>query len=126
VAALVRWRYRAAYPLRGAAAWLDRSTRAASATTLAAVTGWLAVLVYAGSDPSRANPGLDPAMRLMQVLALIAASLSLGAVANLVLVWRDGTRSWWARLAGVLIVAALGLVFYVELAIRLFSPSLRY
>lgn len=126
VAALVRWRYRATYPLSRAAGWLDRSTRAAAVMTLAAVAGWLVVLVYAGSDPSRANPSLDPAMRLMQFLALVAAGLSLGAVANLVLVWRDGTRSWWAKLAGLLIVAALALVFWVELVIRLFSPSLNY
>jgi len=126
VAALVRWRYRAPYPLKGAAAWLDRSTRAAAVLTLAVLGGWVSVLAYAASDPSRANASLDPWLRLFQVLALVAAACSAGAAANLVQVWRDGTRSWWARLAGVLIVAALGLVFWVELAIRLFSLSLDY
>ena len=112
--------------LTGAAAWMDRSTRAAAVLTLVVMAGWTGGLVYAASDPSLANESLDPWLRLMQVLALVAAVCSAGALANLVQVWRDRGRSWWAKLAGLLIVVALGVVFWVELSIRLFNPSLNY
>ena len=126
IAALVRRRYRAAFPLSGRAAVLYRMVRLTALVDLAFLGLWVMTLASIANNPASANAGLDPWLRTLQVLGLVGVLGGGVAAVNLVLVLADTKRGWWARLSNLAIVLAMGVVTWLAFAINAFSPSLNY
>ena len=126
VAALVRRRYGAPTLLKGRDLTLYRLVRLTALLDVAFLIGWAATLVWMGSDIPRLNGHMDPWLRTLQGVGVLGLIGGVIALANLVLVFVDARRGWWAKLSNLAIVLAIGVVTWVALAINAFSASLSY
>jgi CubicO group peptidase (beta-lactamase class C family) len=111
------------FALTGRAAMLYRLTRVAAIVDLVLVCGWMMLLSRGfGSF----DTPLDKWLRLLQVIAVLAILGAGVGLWNLVAVWRDGARSWWAKLSSLLIAASLLAGVYFIFALHLITLSLDY
>jgi CubicO group peptidase (beta-lactamase class C family) len=126
VRALIRWRRKQPYPLQARAALLDRMSWATSLANLLFVGGFLGVLVAGAANLSLFGPGLDPLLRAFQLFGLLGIIGGAFALWNVVLVWRDRTRGWPARLGSALFALACAGIVWIGVTYSLLSPSLDY
>ncbi|HEX3889150.1 MAG TPA: serine hydrolase domain-containing protein [Phenylobacterium sp.] len=120
VIAIVRWRYGRAYELTGRRALAYRGVRVGAVLALAGVGLWFFVFSQALS-----TSGFQPAlwMHLAQVTCFLGFLGGLAvALWNLIQVTRPGS-TWFAKLYGVLLVAAFGFMLYMGLAYHLIGTG---
>jgi CubicO group peptidase (beta-lactamase class C family) len=118
VAAIVRRRYRTAFPLEGRAAKSYRLVRLASIVTLVVFGLFITTFIKAMSDFSMLSSALDGWITTLHILAIIAfVGGALVGLWNLFVVW-TGQRSWFAKLWSLvlalsfLVVLWFGVVFH--------------
>jgi CubicO group peptidase (beta-lactamase class C family) len=124
IAALVRWHFGRKLELAPRVRGLRMLARIVCLIDLACV----GVMVYVGglsSNPAAFNAGLDPTLRIMQLLALIGAIGLIPVLANAILVQRERPW-WWLRVQEPAI--ALACIGFTWMAIywHILNPSLRY
>jgi hypothetical protein len=126
VTAIVRRRYARAFALSGRAATLYRLTRAVAVLDLVLALGWLALITALEKSAVLLTAAVDPWLRLLQLGGVLAVIGVLVGLANLVHVWRDRDRSWWAKVSSMAIVISMvGVAFFV-IAQHLLGPSLEF
>jgi len=123
--AVVRWRYKAAFPLTGRAALLHRLTRAICLVDLLFLCGWLGIAAV-GQNLGLFSSSVDWAFRLLQFVGLIGVVGTLAPVANAVVVLGDPSRGWWAKVVGVAIATACLATVWFAFAERLLTLRLAY
>ncbi|HEY3812757.1 MAG TPA: serine hydrolase domain-containing protein [Caulobacteraceae bacterium] len=123
ISAIARWRYGHRFELTGRAAMLYRLVRVVAIVDLLFVAGWMAVL---GHDFGSFDTPLDPWLRAMQAFGVLVILASLVGLWNLATVWRDGARSWWAKVSSLLIAAACLTPVWFIFALHLITASLDY
>jgi CubicO group peptidase (beta-lactamase class C family) len=115
IAAVIRKRYGQPSPFAGASARVYRLTRLGALADVLVLAGWAVLLVtMIGGDIAQQNDAINPWLRLLQVLGVVPiVAAGIGAW-NLVVVWRDQSRRWPAKLnALLLLLALLGVVMEV-------------
>ncbi|MET0272308.1 MAG: serine hydrolase domain-containing protein [Phenylobacterium sp.] len=124
IAAIIRRRYGHAFALAGRSATLYRLTRATCVTWLVFAGSW--VWFLSQKDDNWFSSGHDWIIRLIQLVGLVGVVGTLAVLANVVQVFRDPTRSWWAKVSSVLIaIACLACVWFV-VSLRLITPQIAY
>ena len=123
VSAIARWRYGHKFKLTGRAALLYRLARIAALVDLGLVAGWMALL---GHDFGSFDTPLDPWLRAMQLVGVLAILGAVVGLWNLVTVWRDSSRSWWAKPSSLLLAAATLAPVWFIFALHLITASLDY
>lgn len=130
VIAVVRWRYRRAFPLAGRAAALYRWTRMVCLIDLVFLGAWFALIAATESNLNLFSGGNDWIFRLIQIVGLLGVVGVVAPLANLAMNQRhpakSGWRSWWGRLSSVLIAAACLATVWFAFALRLITPNLAY
>jgi len=99
---------------------------ASSACALVASVSWLAVLAYAGTHLQILDSGLDPVLRLLQGLGLVAASGVAVAMYRASWIRKHGADGGIGFRAALLIAVALWAITGVAWLVHFFSLSLRY
>jgi CubicO group peptidase (beta-lactamase class C family) len=126
ISALVRRHYGRAFKLIGASAMLYRLVRLVAVVDITLAAGWLVVFALFVKDITILNDSLDPWLRLLQLLGVLAFVGGAIGLLNLFQVWRDNSRSKWAKLtSAILAFAMLGMAWLV-VALRLVTASLQY
>jgi CubicO group peptidase (beta-lactamase class C family) len=122
-----RARYGQRFALAGTAAKAYRLVRFAAVADLVLFVGWF-VLVQSLQSGGIAmlNDPIDPWLRLLEVLGIVPILAALVALWNLVTVWRDGARSWFAKLSSLLIFLAFLGVVWVVFALHLIGWSVNF
>ena len=126
VSALARRRYGKAFAHVGARATAYRLTRIIALADVIFIVGMLATLLIMVSTSLVIDGANDWVFRLFQLFGLIGL---LGIVVgpwNLVTAWRDPAASWWAKLVGVLLAAALIVIPVLGITLHLLTASLNY
>jgi CubicO group peptidase (beta-lactamase class C family) len=126
VAALVRRHYKARLTLDSAALRAFRLSRTAAVLILAGLGLWAFTVVRMVSDLNNLGASFDPMVHLTQAFGAVAFIGGFAAmVRNLVVVWAGGRR-WPAKLwSGVLVLAAL-VVLWVAFAFHLIGFGVNY
>lgn len=126
VAAIVRWRMGAAFPLQGQAARAYRFVRIAAAASAATIIAWGGTVVAMFGDLALLNGALDP---LLWGLHILGSILVLGAVLvaawNLWVVWR-GQRSWFAKLWSAVLLVSTVVLAWLAIAFHLVGLGVNY
>lgn len=126
VAALVRRRYQAPFPLAGRDAMAHRRLRVATAAVLIVLGGWIAAFAWMLSDLSALSSAKDPWLWALQLLSLVVL---VGAAAvglwHAWVVW-SGKRRWTARAWSVVLAVACATVLYVAVAFKLIAFDVNY
>jgi len=126
VIAVVRWRYRTAFPLAGRAALLHRLTRLVCLIDLLFFCSLLALVVAGTSNLELLSSENDWMFRVIQLIGLVGVIGTLAVLANAAVVLGDRTRSWWAKLVSVVIAAACVAVVWFAFADHLLTLRLAY
>jgi CubicO group peptidase (beta-lactamase class C family) len=124
ISVVARRRYGQTFALTGRAATLYRGVRVAALLDLVLLGGWLVLLTALGN--AALDGRVDGEIRLLQVLCVLAILGAGIGLWNLVTVWGDSGRSWWAKLSSLILAAALLAPVWFILALRLITPSLNY
>jgi CubicO group peptidase (beta-lactamase class C family) len=125
IAALVRKRFAAPPAVSGHEAVALRLVRTAGVVDLTFVAGWLVVILAGWQNIATFNPGLDPVLRLLQFLGLLAIAGVGIAVWHAWLAWR-GPRGWAARAWSIVLVVACIEIVWFAFAARLMTITLDY
>ena len=123
---LVRRRYGQKFPLSGTSAMLYRAVRIAALADLVALGGFFQIAQAAGTNIGLFDDPLDIWLRLLQLLCLIGVVGAGLAVWNVVRVWREAGRSWWAKASVTLTAAALLAFVWFAVTLQFITPSLNY
>jgi CubicO group peptidase (beta-lactamase class C family) len=126
VAALVRRRYGGTFALSGRSAMLYRAVRVVGVLDLLSVAGWITLLSLLSVNLGALNDSLDPWLHLLHLLALVGVLGAGLALWNLVTVWRDSSRSWWAKLSSLIILVACLDMAWLALLLHLLGPSTNF
>jgi CubicO group peptidase (beta-lactamase class C family) len=125
IGALVRRRYRAADDLSPRArVWFRRSRLGAALWVLAAAGAGLVAYVM-GEDPNAVGLRMDPWLRAVQLVILLAIAATPAATMNAVYAWRE-PHGWWRRANAPLLAVACGALAWFSFALRLLVPHLGY
>ncbi len=123
ISAIARWRYGHRFELKGREAMAYRLVRVAAIVDLALVAGWMLLL---GHDFGSFDTPLDKWLRLLQLVGVLAIAGAGVGLWNLITVWRDSARSWFAKLSSALIAAALLFGVWCIFDLHLITLSLNY
>jgi CubicO group peptidase (beta-lactamase class C family) len=96
--AILRWYYDR--PLGGAVR-LHRLRHGAVLLHLAFLAGWCGLLIYGGTHVTVFDTPLDPVLRLLQLVGVIAVIGTAAPLYGLYAAWTDRARPWWRKLASV-------------------------
>lgn len=109
VRAIVRWRYKTAFPLKGREAMAYRLVRVGVALVFVFLLAWVFAFQTLFADLSGLGSAFGVQLRLTQMTQLLLY-LAMGlALWNVYLVWR-GRRSWFAKLWSLLLPLAILIV----------------
>jgi len=122
-AAVARWRYHQPFALSGARAWVYRLVRLAAALSLAALALWAVVIQLVSATTGAAVSGWLRAAQAVSFLAFAGGAVL--ALANLWLVFRR-PASLSARIFAVLLLAASGFMLWIALTYHLIGFSGEY
>jgi hypothetical protein len=127
LSALIRRRYGHAFALKGSAALAYRLTRVACLAYLLALAAWIGLIV-AGASSARGlfDASLDPWLLAIEAVTLLAVFLALAPLFNLVVVWRDRNRSWWAKTSSLIIVVATLSLAWLAVTLHLTQFNTHY
>jgi CubicO group peptidase (beta-lactamase class C family) len=124
--ALVRRSYGYRPPLAGRALQLHRAARITAWLFVIVAGSWLAIVSSVESDLEAFNGGLDPVMRLLQLLSLLAVAGTVLTCWHAVETWRSTDRRWY-RTGWAALVALAGLFLsWLVFAMNLVTVSLNY
>ncbi len=123
---LVRRRYGREFPLSGTTAMLYRAVRIAALADLVALGGFVQIAQAAGSNIGLFDNPLDIWLRLLQLLCLVGVVGAGLAVWNMVRVWGEAGRSWWAKASVTITAAALLAFVWFVVTLQFITPSLNY
>jgi len=126
ISALVRQRYGGRFALEGRSAVLYRLVRVVAAVDVALAAGWVVLLSAMERNLALLNDGVDPWLRGLQALGAIGAAGGVIGVLNLLAVWGDRGRGWWAKLSSVLLAVATLSVIWFVFALRLVTPGVNF
>jgi hypothetical protein len=114
VGALVRRHYRKPLSLEGRERHLRLFTRLVCALDLAVLLGFALVVVLGLQDITMFSPKLDPLLRVLQVMGVVAVAGTLVVLYNAFRAWSSRERRVWSKLGESLIaLACLGFVWLV-------------
>ena len=119
VTALTRRHYRSVFQLRGYSAVLYRLVRLAAVVDVLLAVGWTALLTVMSKSILVMNDPLDPWLRALQVVGCLAVLGGVAGVLNLVQVFRDDGRGWWAKVTAVAIAFTTVSVAWLVIGQRL-------
>ena len=126
VAPFARRKYGQAFALSGRPAMLFRAVRFVAILDVAVAFGWLLMLALVSKNFDLLGDNLNPWMHLLQFGSLLVILGALVAIWNLVTVWTDGSRSWWAKVSSLLIVlACLDFTWFV-FVLHLLGPGTNF
>jgi CubicO group peptidase (beta-lactamase class C family) len=94
--AVLRWHY--SRPLGGAAR-LHRLSHGVVLLHFLFLAGWCGVLVYGATHVTAFDTPLDPVLRVLQLIGVIAVIGTVAPLYGLYAASMDPARSWWRRLA---------------------------
>jgi CubicO group peptidase (beta-lactamase class C family) len=125
VAAIVRRHFAASLPLSQRELLAYRSARIASVTWLLFLLGWLLIFAAGFSNFALLSGPLDPWIRLVQLVGLLAL------VGTVLAIWNAGVtlrtaRPLWAKFASLLLAASCLALAWFALAFHLVFSTLRY
>lgn len=124
VRALVRRHYKAEFALSGRSLQTYRLTRIFCWLVLAAVAGWVSVVMAFSADIGSLNGGLDWLLQTLRVLTPVATIGLLGlSIWHLWNCFRD-SRRWTMKLGGVLLVIAALVLAWVTVRFNLYGFGL--
>ncbi len=126
VAVFARSKYGKTFDLSGRPATLYRLVRLVAIVDLVVAFGWLAMLTMVSQDFSLLDDGLDPWMHILQFGSLLGVVGALVALYNLVVVWGDGARSWWAKISSVLVALAAVVMAWFVFLLHLMGPGVNF
>lgn len=126
LAAWIRRRYGHTFELTGRSAALYRLTRLVAVIDMAGVGLWTWYLTYALGSPAGASSASDGIIRGIQLVSIVGCLGSLVALANVAQVWRDGSRSWWAKLSSLAIAIAAVAFVWFQFSLHLITLKLAY
>ena len=119
VAAIVRHRYGRTLELSGSEARAHRLTRFAALLAVLYVVGWIIAMV----TDFASMVGVEPWIRLIQLMGLLCVAGAVVAVWNAWVTWR-GERRIWAKLWSVALALALLYLVWFSFAFHLISVHL--
>ncbi len=126
VAPFARRKYGHTFALSDRPAMLFRAVRFVAILDVAVAFGWLLMLALVSKNFDLLGDNLNPWMHLLQFGSLLVILGALVAIWNLVTVWTDGSRSWWAKIASLLVLlACLDFTWFV-LILHLLGPGTNF
>jgi CubicO group peptidase (beta-lactamase class C family) len=126
LAAIIRRRYGHSFTLTGRAAMLYRLTRADCVAWLLFAGLWFWFLSRGESEIQWLSSATDGIIRLIQLVGVIAIVGALASLANVATVFRDPTRSWWAKVSCCLIAIACLAGVWFTLTLHLITLRIVY
>jgi CubicO group peptidase (beta-lactamase class C family) len=126
IVALVRRRYKYRSDISGRALQLHRATRGTAWLFILLAIGWMLILTVVNNDLTALNGGIDPWIRLLQLVVVVALVGTVAAIWN---AWAVASAAGRHRLATAwAIVIALAAVFlaWLCLDLGLLTTSLNY
>lgn len=125
VRAVVRWRYRAPFPLEGRRAWAWRAVRLGALLSLAHLGLWMFLVTSSMSNLSRMTDALEPWVLALLIGAIIPLSALAVSVWNAVAVW-TGPSSWFGKAWSLVIVASFVILVWFLAAAGFLSFTLAF
>lgn len=126
VAAAIRWRYHTGLEWRWPAHLLRLGTMAASAALLTMIYGIALLFVPLLNDPWKIDNTLDPAIRMLQIIGMAGAALTIVPVANAAQSWWNPLRGLLGRLKETAVAASCLALVWFAWTMNLFHMSGRY
>ncbi|HWE44691.1 MAG TPA: serine hydrolase domain-containing protein, partial [Caulobacteraceae bacterium] len=120
-----RARYGARFQLEGSAAKANRLVHFAALWDVAVMAMWAVFLTMITSS-GELTKAIDFPLLTIQLLGFLSIVSALIGVWNLVVVWRDGGRSWFAKITSVLIALALITFVYVQFTLHLVGTQTNF
>jgi hypothetical protein len=116
------------HPFRcgGRAALLNRAVGATALIDLIFVGGFVVIFAFVVSDLAILDASLDPWLRMLQILGVLAVVGAGVALCNLAVVLGDKERGWWTKLWSTAIALACVEVAWFAFAYKLISWSVDY
>jgi CubicO group peptidase (beta-lactamase class C family) len=126
IAAVVRRRYKVAFPLQGRAAKAHRWVRLAALAVLLLLVGWTWMIKQMLSDVGALTSKSDPWLWMLQLLGLVVFVGAAGmALWNAWLAW-SGRRRWTSRVWSSVLALACMTMLYVALVFKLIAFDINY
>ena len=125
VAAVVRRRHDRKLEIQGREGKVYRLARFAVLVGVLFLLGWAVLIVGVAGGPAGFNVGMDPWIRLLQLIGLVCVAGAAVAVWNAWLTCA-GSRSLWAKAWSVVLAFAMLDLVWFSFAFNLISTSLNY
>jgi hypothetical protein len=125
VTALVRRRYRVTLNQAPRDARTSRLSRFAALTGVLFLLGWIVLGLAISSGALSFDLRLDPWIRVIQVLGLVAIAGAGVAAWSMATAW-TGKQSWWIKVGRTLVALAMLDLVWFSLAFNLISLRLNY
>ena len=127
VAPFARMKYGHTFALNGRPAMLYRGgVRFVAILDLVVAFGWLLLLALVSKNFDLLDDNLDPWLHLLQFGSLLVVIGALVAIWNLITVWTDGARSWWAKIASILVMLACFDFAWFVFILNLLGPGVDF
>jgi CubicO group peptidase (beta-lactamase class C family) len=126
ITVLVRARYGHRFELEGTAAKAYRWVRFAALADVAVIGLWVLLLMAVTAAETGLTKKIDPLLLTVELAGFISIPAALIGLWNLAVVWRDGSRSWWAKLSSLLIFLAMAAFVWVMLSLHLAGWSTHF
>jgi CubicO group peptidase (beta-lactamase class C family) len=126
VKAVLRWRYKSPFPLKGRAATVYRLTRVAALIDLLFIGGFFGALTYGGLHLEFFDSTSDWIFLSLEVLGVIAILGTVFPLYELRLALADPGRPWWTKLTDALVALAALAVVWFALSLNFVNFHLNY
>jgi len=126
IVALVRRKYKYQAEMGGRALQFHRATRGTAWLFILLLVGWFLALSAVNKDLTALNGGLDPWIRLLQLVLIVAIVGTIAAIWNAVIVARGPGKHVLATIWAVLIALSALFFAWLCLDLGLLTASLNY
>ena len=125
IATLVRHAYRKPWTLRLAARPWFRWSRAVAILHLLFFSGWVYVLAQMNANIANMGSGLDDALRLIQLIGLLAVVGTFAVIMNMRYAW-GAVGGWWRKLNSLALTLACFATIWFVFSLHLLNLHLNY